>query len=149
MLAQVGALAAAVIALPSAALTNVPANMAVLCNIPSELCWGIALRAAAILVPLKSEQTCCGHITLVSARLLGIPLITTRSMGTVEYSEGYAGTWMVEPSDADGWIGAIRRLLTDSGEIDRAAAADAVVAAERHDRTRWAEYVADFVRRVG
>lgn len=136
-----------VIARPDPVFADAPANMRVLFNIPFEMCWGIASRAAGLLVPLKSSTTCCGHITLISGRLLGLPIVTTRSLGTREYSEGFDATTLVEPQDVDGWVAAIEQLIADPAGAATAAAREVEPATARHDRGRWSEYVADFVHR--
>lgn len=135
-----------VIARPSPDLSDPPPNMRVVFNIPEATCWGIASRAIAVLIPLKTEQTCCGHITLVSARLLGLPMLTTRSFGTREYSEGYAGTVLIDPADSDGWKSALLDAATNSAGLRDAAATERAQATIRHDRARWAHYVENFIR---
>lgn len=137
-----------VVARPSAALTNPPPNVTVYCNIPADLCWGIAARSAVLLVPLLTSDTCCGHITLVSGRQLGLPIITSRSRGTREYSEGFAATTLVEVGDSTQWVKAIQDLLAHPETIRAAAELEAASAIERHNRARWSEYVTNFIRRV-
>lgn len=134
------------IARPTAMLSDPPANMRVLFNLPWATCWGIAQRSLGLVVPLTSSRTCCGHITLVSGRLLGLPIITTQSEGTREYSEGYAATRRVPAGDVEGWVQALRTLARGGEELRRAAAAEAVEARERHDRLHWSAYTADFLR---
>lgn len=135
-----------VIARPTGELSDIPSNMTLRFNIPSEVCWGIASKAAALLVPLFTSDTCCGHITLVSGRMLGLPIITTRSAGTREYSEGFGATQLVPAGNVDAWIAAISEIMADPDRARTIATAEAIEARERHSRHLWVQYVADFIR---
>lgn len=135
-----------VIARPNSLFDTAPSNVAVRFNLPAPLTWGIAARAAAVVVALRDETTCCGHITIASTQLLGLPLITTRSYATEEYVAGIPNTVVVEPSDPD-MLGsaaseAIARSNADPGQSDAVRA----LAQERYDRTSWAKYIANFAR---
>lgn len=137
-----------VIARPTAMLDDAPPNMRLLFNLPWATCWGIASRSIGLLVPLISKHTCCGHITLVSGRMAGLPIVTTTSSGTTEYSQGFDGTLTIPAGDVDGWVEALRLLRRDGERIGAAAAKEAGEAVRRHDRSLWAAYTADFLRRV-
>lgn len=134
-----------VIARQTPLLMDPPANMTVHFNLPYATCWGIAARAAALLVPLRDADTCCGHITLVSARMLGLPIVTTMSRGTDEYTQGFAGTTLVPAGSVEGWVAAIRTIIADPDAARAAAATDRVEAATLYDRAHWGAYVGDFV----
>ncbi|MHA6723777.1 glycosyltransferase [Sphingomonas sp. RS2018] len=135
-----------VVARPNSVFDAVPANMTVHFNLPAPLTWGIAARAAAVVVPLVSDQTCCGHITIASAQLLGLPLVTTRSDATIEYLAGVPDTITVEPSDPSALAQAVRTAV--ARYMNRAVDSDAVrrVAEDRYDRSRWTDLIVDFVR---
>jgi len=134
-----------VIARQTPLLMDPPANMTVHFNLPYATCWGIAARAAALLVPLRDADTCCGHITLVSARMLGLPIVTTRSRGTDEYTQDFAGTKLVPAGSVEGWVEAIRTVIADPDAARAAAAIDHAEAATLYDRSRWSTYIRDFV----
>lgn len=134
-----------VIARQTPLLMDPPPNMTVHFNLPYATCWGIAARAAAALVPLRDADTCCGHITLVSARMLGLPIVTTRSRGTDEYTQGFAGTTLVPAGSVEGWVEAIRAIIADPDMARATAASDQVEAAMLYDRAHWGAYVSDFV----
>jgi hypothetical protein len=95
-------------------------------------------------VPLKSRTTCCGHITLVSGELLGIPLISTFSDATLEYTEDVA---RCEPGNAD----ALSHLIRDHHEnvqLHKAAAAARVPSKlAKYDRKHWGEAVSGSLAR--
>ncbi len=133
-----------VVTRPNRALENPPGNVSVRFNLPAALTWGMALHAAAVVVPLRSEDTCCGHITIASTQLLGLPLITTRSHATREYVEGMPGTDVIESNDPDGLAAAAARALSDPIAIRSTAGLARDLAAARYDRAAWARLIVDF-----
>lgn len=137
-----------VIARPNMALVDVPSNMTVRYNLPLASCWALAAAADMLLVPLLGPETCCGHITIVSARLLGLPIVTTTSRGTVEYTKDFNGTVLVPFADTDRLQEAILQIRDNPEKARALASADAVVARTRYARTQWTDYVADFLDRA-
>lgn len=135
-----------VIARPHPIFDAAPANMSVQFNLPAPLTWGIAARAAAVAVPLRSADTCCGHITIASTQLLGLPLITTRSHATVEYVADMPGTTVIEPNDPEQLAATAAAAVTDHVAGRRLASSARPVAASRYDRGAWAETIAQFAR---
>ncbi|MEM8753185.1 MAG: hypothetical protein AAGF90_09435, partial [Pseudomonadota bacterium] len=68
-----------VIARPySVAGLTAPANVTVMTNVPPPITWRIARDALAMAIPLRSSETACGHVTIVGAQRLGLPLAVTR-----------------------------------------------------------------------
>ena len=123
-----------IIARPYNSLPRVPANVRVLVNVPLEQTWRMAVDSSCMVVPLKTRTTCCGHITLVAGELLGIPLISTFSEATREYTEDVA---LCDPGDADALASLIRHY--HQGAVDQKAAASARVRSkrEKYDRRQW------------
>lgn len=140
-----------VVARPNKVLEHAPANMTIYYNLDAGITWGLAARSAAVVVPLQTDRTCCGHITIASTQLLGIPLITTRSEATVEYVEAMDGTAIVEPGDIDGLAAAAGRVIENPAAASSAARDDIDRASQRYDRGHWnvllEECVADLVQR--
>lgn len=56
-----------------------PTNVHVFLDLALEKTWRIAKDSQGLVLPLVSDQTACGHITIVGAQLLGIALAVTRS----------------------------------------------------------------------
>lgn len=135
-----------IIARPDPMFDDLPSNVRLFCNIPAPVCWAIAERSAFVLVPLRDPETCCGHITLISARLSGIPMITSRSAGTREYSEGYRATLIAEPGRTEEWVDVLKCALPRSAEFKALAAEEQKGAMIRHDRMRWKEFIEEFLR---
>jgi len=127
---------------------TIPANVRVLANLPPPRTWALAAGSLGVLVPLLSRETCCGQVTLVSAKLLGLPMVTSVSEATGEYVDGREAILQTEAGDVDALVGAIERLA-DEREVLKAAAV-AAVPRERalHDRSIWADYVARFLSDV-
>lgn len=137
-----------VIARPNPALLDAPSNMTVRYNVPLAQCWALASGAEMLLVPLLGPETCCGHITIVSGRLLGLPIVTTASRGTIEYTKDFDGTVLVPAGDTDRMQEAILKIHEDPLEARALAAIDAVRAHVAYDRAHWVAYVADFLARM-
>lgn len=124
----------------------VPDGVQVLSNIPFDRTWRIAADSLGVLVPLRDEETCCGHLTLVCAKLLGIPLVTSFSKGTAEYVENRAGVLVTPPREVSALVQAIERLGDDQAALRAAAEAAVPTETAFHDRAQWAEYLAAFIR---
>lgn len=124
---------------------SVPDNVAVLTNIPLARTWRIAQDSLGVLVPLLGRGTCCGQITLVSAKLLGVPLATTWAHATREYVQGRAAVLECEPGDVKAFAGLANRLVGDAGALRLAAQSGTDEERRIHDRSHWAEHVDAFV----
>jgi hypothetical protein len=127
----------------------VPDHVEVLTNIPLARVWRIAQDSAGVLVPLENAQKCCGHITLVSAKLLGIPLATTFAYATREYVEGRAAVLECDPGDAGAFTVLATRLLDEAPALRAVATGNMAQERAVHDRQHWATYLDAFVRRHG
>jgi hypothetical protein len=135
-----------VIARPNAMFDQAPSNVTAMFNVPAPLTWGLAERAAAVVVPLKTDKTCCGHITIVSAQLLGLPLITTRSMATHEYVDAIPGTVVVEPGDAEALAMTAADMVADPDRAKALAIDNRVSALKKYDRNQWRDLTKAFLR---
>jgi len=135
-----------IIARPSGFLGAVPHNVEVKFNVPYDVTWGRARQANAILVPLLSENTCCGQITIVSAQQLGIPIITTQSHGTREYTDAWESTCVVQPGDVNEMVWEIEKVVDQQEKFTVAATRESTRAIRKYDRSLWREYVGDFIR---
>lgn len=126
---------------------EVPENVSFLTNTPLAITWSIAKQSVAVLVPLKSAETCCGHITIVSAKLLGIPIVTTDSVATIEYISGRDWILSCPPKDSTSFTLLLEKALDEEGRL-RALAADAISdESELHSRRHWQNYLRDFIGR--
>ena len=124
---------------------SIPDNVTVLTNIPLARTWRIAQDSLGVLVPLLGRDTCCGQITLVSAKLLGVPLATTWAHATREYVQGRTAVLECEPGDAKAFAGLANRLVGEAGTLRLAARSGADAERGIHDRSHWAEHVDAFI----
>jgi hypothetical protein len=124
---------------------SVPDHVEVLANIPLARVWRIATDSLGVLVPLKARETCCGHITLVATKLLGLPMITTHAYATREYVEGREAVLECEPGDVAAFTALAQRLV-DERDVMRAAAQKAIPhERDVHDRRHWADHLDAFI----
>jgi hypothetical protein len=86
-------------------------NVRVFTNLPAPQTWCIASDSLGLVVPLKTDTTACGHVTLVGAQLLGIPLLITRSRGVEDYVEDGRTAALVQAQDPEALIAAIQDMV--------------------------------------
>lgn len=117
-------------------------NMRVLCDIPAPLAWRIAQESRLMVLPLMTRETCCGHITLVAAKLLGIPTVSTFSRATEEYVDP---TSTCPPGDPDALARLIQSAFDHADELRAGALARVDAARATHSREAWKPVVEEFV----
>lgn len=126
----------------------IPDNVTVLTNIPLARTWRIAQDSLGVLVPLVERGTCCGQITLVSAKLLGLPLATTWAYATREYVYGRAAVLECEPGDVIAYANLANRMVAEGRALRAIAELGVDDEREIHAPRLWATYVDEFVKRV-
>ncbi|QEA12484.1 glycosyltransferase family 4 protein [Comamonas flocculans] len=124
---------------------EVPENVTVLTNISLARTWAIANGSCGVLVPLLSRETCCGHITLVGAKLLGLPLATTRTHAAHEYVEGRAAVLLCEPGDVAEFTLHAQRMIDDAQIMRSLAKSQVARETAIHDRKHWASCLDAFI----
>lgn len=117
-------------------------NVHVLCDIPAPLAWKIAQESALMALPLLTRETCCGHITLVAAKLLGIPTVSTFSLATREYVDADR---TCPPGDPEALAALIQSAWDDRARWRDAAIAGIAAAEAAHSRDHWKQEVTDFL----
>ncbi|MEO0361759.1 MAG: glycosyltransferase, partial [Pseudomonadota bacterium] len=117
-----------------------PANVTVMTNVPPPITWRIARDALAMAIPLRSSETACGHVTIVGAQRLGLPLAVTRSVGVADYVEDGKTALLVEPGDAEAMAEALRRLAENPDLASRLGEGARAEAAARSDLSSWVAY---------
>jgi glycosyltransferase involved in cell wall biosynthesis len=107
---------------------SVPDNVRILVNIPLQDAMNIMKYCQFMALPLETNETSCGHITIVSAMFCGKAIVATRSIGIADYfPENYAAP-TVPAGDVEGWRTALAAvaqnisLQTHCGEAGRAFA---------------------------
>jgi glycosyltransferase involved in cell wall biosynthesis len=116
-----------------------PENVTVFTNLPVPTTWRIAADSNGLTIPLKTDTTACGHITMVGAQLLGLPLIVTRSRGVADYvTEAIAQ--MVPARDSAALGAALDRVLQDPAGVARMAEAAQARATTENALATWVDY---------
>lgn len=118
-------------------------NVHVLRDIAAPLAWRIAQEARAMVLPLLGRETCCGHITLVGAKLLGIPTVSTFSIATQDYVELDR---TCPPGDPEALAELIRSAYRDHEERRAAALVSVAVAEATYSRDHWRQAIEAFLR---
>ncbi len=101
-----------------------PPNVEVRSGLSEDACRDLCQRARLSIVPLKDLSTAAGQVTVVEGMMSGRPLVSTRSVGTVDYVVQDVDGVLVAPGDADALRREIERLWND----DRARRAMATAA---------------------
>ena len=126
-----------------------PSNMMVFTNLPSDQTWRIAEDSGGLVIPLRSATTACGHITMVGAQLLGLPLVVTESRGVADYVEDGVTAQVIPARDATALGTALDRLSAGDAEVGTMAAAARTRARQQNDLANWVGYFSDLADRLG
>ena len=90
-----------------------PPNLSVSREIPLADAHALLARASVAVVSLKPSERSAGQVVMFEAMSLGIPVVATRTVGTVDYvRDGHNGL-LVEPGDAQSLSRAVNRILRD------------------------------------
>lgn len=120
---------------------DIPENVTTLVNLPLKDTWTIAFQSLGVLIPLITSNTCCGHITIVSAKQIGLPILTTHSQATTEYVQGRESILLSDPKDRPQFSRNIEKLLDERDKL-RSIANDAIASeVVFHSRQKWALYL--------
>lgn len=131
-----------IITRPNVIVRHLPKNVRVLTNLGSDIVWRIALDSTCLIIPLKSDRTCCGHITIVSAEQLGIPVISSRSFATREYT---SDIMLYEPGDVGQLTERVYEYHHNWERYTEAASERRPSKIEKYHRKIWENAVSSFV----
>lgn len=116
---------------------SIPDNLTLLVNRPWQETWSLAAHASAMLVPLRTNQTPNGIVTIVGAMYMGLPLIVTDSAGVHDYLRHGESALLAPVQDAAAFAHAIERMEEEPGLRDKLSKA-AQAFAEAHCTTEAA-----------
>jgi glycosyltransferase involved in cell wall biosynthesis len=91
----------------------VPNNVTVHVNLPFADAWSLVWHAEVALIPLRSEQTPNGLVTLVGGMHLGKAQVVTNSAGFSDYVEDGKTALLVPARDGMAFAQAIERLIDE------------------------------------
>ncbi len=101
----------------------IPPNVQVRAGLSEDACRELCQRARVSIVPLQDLQTAAGQVTVVEAMMSGRPVISTRSVGTVDYVEPDVDGVLVTAEDVDAMRCQIDRLWNDAPKREALAVA--------------------------
>jgi len=124
-----------------------PDNVTVHTNLPAPVTWAIAAHSAGMAIPLRSDRTPNGHVSIVGAQHLGIPLVVTRSDGVRDYVDDRTAQ-MVTAGEVTEMARALDALI--EAPQDARHRADLAQAQARHSNSlsTWCAYFEDLDARL-
>jgi glycosyltransferase involved in cell wall biosynthesis len=90
---------------------TIPPNVRVFTNIPFDDAMNILGHSSIMVLPLIGSETPCGHVTIVTAMCLGVPIVATNSSGVSDYIENGRTGLMVDVGRADQIASAVSDLM--------------------------------------
>lgn len=124
-----------------------PGNVDIRLNQPGPVTWRLATDSVGLALPLLSHETACGHITLVAAKLLGVPVVATECLGLAEYISDGTVYSRIAPGDTDAMAEAIEGLFTDTDAAQAIAQTAQIKARAEHAPANWVRYMEDALAR--
>ncbi|WP_188149397.1 glycosyltransferase [Teredinibacter waterburyi] len=124
---------------------SLPSNVHLYCNLPSSQYWSVVANSRALLLPLRDQDTPCGHITLVGAMRLGKPIISSFSQGTTDYFKPGEGGLGFEAKNISALKQAVEAFEDDLSELDRYGDFNRAFARTHCDVKVWSRYVQGFI----
>jgi glycosyltransferase involved in cell wall biosynthesis len=109
---------------------EMPENVIAYCNIERDKALNILKHSLLMALPLESDGTSCGHITIVSANYYRKAIVATRSSGIADYFPMGYDSPQVPPGDIDGWVSALRAMCANPERLEKCGAAGAQFAYE-------------------
>ena len=120
-----------------------PPNVTIFTNLPAPVTWRIAADSLGMVIPLKSDRTACGHITMVGAQLLGLPLVMTRAQSNLDYVKDGTTARMVTAGDTDDMLAALKFLQHDRDAAQKIGAEARRRAKTQNALSTWLRYFED------
>ncbi len=95
---------------------SVPPNVTVLSGLTLAACHALCQKARINVVPLDTDDTASGQVTVRYAMMFGKAVIATTSIGTEDYIEDGVTGLLVPPRDAPAMAAAIKALWNNTAE---------------------------------
>lgn len=105
-------------------------------NQPFGLTWGYVKHSKGMVLPLKTNLSRCGQITLVSAAMLGVPTLAADTAGLKDYLDGDL-QMKYEPGNLEDLIAKAKILYNSSEEMTKVALGMQAHCLARYDRRHW------------
>lgn len=92
---------------------DVPDNVQVLVDVPKDDALSVIKNSVLTVLPLSGTETPCGHVTIVVAMYLGVPIVVTNSSGVSDYIIDLETGIMCESKSVFSMKEAIIKLISD------------------------------------
>jgi glycosyltransferase involved in cell wall biosynthesis len=93
---------------------TIPPHVRVICNVPYKEAMNVLKYSKFMVLPLKSAETPCGHVTIVSGMYLQKAIVVTDSAGVSDYVEEGRNGIRCRAGDAAQLAEAMRTLWVDT-----------------------------------
>jgi glycosyltransferase involved in cell wall biosynthesis len=123
---------------------QIPSHVQVYTNLQNARFWNIVKFSRFVVIPLVSDSTNCGHVTIVGSLLHGIPIVTTYSAGTAEYVFHEKNALVSRARDVEALRTNIERLWRDD-ELRMRLSAESKKSAIRYDEQVWVDYLKNYL----
>lgn len=127
---------------------DLPAHVQLFTELSPAAFWSIVRDSHAVILPLRDEETCCGHITLVGALRFGRPIVATRSAGISDYVEDGRNAVLVPAKDRAALSAAIIRIWDDDALHARLKAGIAANDGAVSSPSVWVDYFRRYAQAV-
>ncbi|MBZ0262568.1 MAG: glycosyltransferase family 4 protein [Hyphomicrobiales bacterium] len=127
---------------------ELPPNVKVFTSIPWIDAWSLVFYADLAVIPLRSDVTPNGHVTLVGGMHLGKAHVVTNSSGLTDYVTNGETALMVPAGDATAMRTAIESLLSNPGLANRLGSAAKAFAEVNCGEEAILNYFANFLDRL-
>jgi glycosyltransferase involved in cell wall biosynthesis len=124
---------------------DIPPNVIALSNVEGAVFWAIVAKSAFTVVPLLTQDTACGHITIVGSLLLDRPVIATRSSGIADYVADGENALLVPAGDAALLAERIRLFWDDPAHCEHTGRHAGEAARARHSERVWSDYLSAYL----
>ncbi|MBN1270304.1 MAG: glycosyltransferase family 4 protein [Kiritimatiellae bacterium] len=102
---------------------ELPPNVTVLRDVARDTYLDYLARCALVALPLRDIERSTGQVVLLEAMAMGKPVVTTRTVGTVDYVRDGENALFVPPGNASELAKRVRELLADPERASRLARA--------------------------
>ncbi|WP_263354810.1 glycosyltransferase family protein [Acidicapsa acidisoli] len=128
---------------------DIPKNVKIYCDIPLVEATNILKHSQFMALPLESDETSCGHITLVSAMYCKKAIVATSSSGIADYFPVGYDAPKIAAGDVEGWVKALGAMAADHDRLERCAIAGEKFAYEYCSRDASYRGTMDVFRKGG
>jgi Glycosyl transferases group 1 len=98
---------------------DIPPHITVFSNAPYPDTMNYLLHSRYMALPLKGAEVPCGHVTLVSAMLLGKAILATDSAGVSDYVDEGVNGMLCRPHDAEHMAQCMRALWNAPAQTEQ------------------------------